>query len=359
MRTTGILAAFSVASLAVAGLVLLGWQAIRPPLATPPSFDCPEQIDLGPREFGSIVVGRFQVTNRGGSDLHLANFGTSCSCAGVEVEQDGVAKRAEDLRVPAGGHVDLSVRVSIAIRIGGSQTVLVRFTTTDPAHPDALVRVEIPQVTGGLTAEPAAVVFGDVPVGHGAAKTVRLYSHGGIARRVHSVRSLQPNRFDVRLLPVNAVEPSTDESKRLVAIIEVIARVAQPGQLDGTIEVLLADEGRAPDKIAVLGEVVSPILAQPGVVVLPRYAAGKAVYTAQIVLTGRDGIEPKFVVDSIPDGVTAVVRPDEKAGQWLLDVTARPDGHTARTVTVRLRADGLIGGSTVIDIPITILATGP
>ena len=361
MKTVCTITAFGILAAAAACLTLLGWRVfLPPPQAGPPSLDCPAGVDLGAQEFGSTAVGRFRVANRGGSDLLLTRFGTSCSCAGVEIEQDGVAKRVEELRVPAGGHVELSVRISVATRPGSSQTVLVRFTTTDPVNPDAAIKVVIPQVTGGLSAEPAAVVFGEIPTGQHAAKIIRLYSNGSATRRVHSVRSLQPDRFDARLVSLDAAGDSVQETDRLVAVVEVTARVDRPGRLDGTIEVVLNEESRASDKIAVLGEVVPPIIAHPSTLVLPRHVSGKLIHSGRVTLNSHDGVELAIALESSPDGLTAVLQKDpDTPRQWLLEVSCKAEGSMPKKVVVRLRATGPSGAPSTLDIPITIIPANP
>lgn len=360
MRTVPSLAAFAVIAVAAGSVTWLGWRAFQPPpQAGPPSLDCPAEVDLGPQEHGTTVVGRFRVENRGGSDLLLSHFGTSCSCAGVEIEQDGLAKSVEELRVPPGGGVDLSVRVSIGVRPGMPQTVLVRFTTTDPNRPDAAIKVVIPRVTGGLSAEPAAVVFGNIPQGQPATKTIRLYSNGNANRQVHFVRSLQPDRFEARLVPFEATCVSAEEDW-LVAVVEVTARTNLPQKLDGSIEVVLCGEARASDMIAILGEVVPPIIARPSALVLPRYVSGKLIHSGRVTLTSRDGIELAIALESIPDGLTAVLQKDpDTPRQWLLEVSCKAEGSMPKKVVVRLRATGSSGAPSTLNIPITIIPANP
>src|SRR2546423_1721757 len=71
-------------------------------LARSPEVVYPDELDLGVREFGTEAVAYFQISNRGGTDLEVFGFATSCSCAGVEAKTDGQLKRVNSLRVAPG-----------------------------------------------------------------------------------------------------------------------------------------------------------------------------------------------------------------------------------------------------------------
>lgn len=362
MTTTRNVITFAAVASVAAGLVTLMWSLRLSEPAGPAGVDYPATVDLGPREFGQIAEGRFRVANHGGSDLLLTRFSTSCSCAGVEIEEGGVSRQAVELRVLPGHHVDLSVRISVGTTPGLSQDVAVGFMTNAPDHPQAVVRLSIPRVTGGVYAEPVAVVFGELAVGRPAARMVRLYSNGAADRRVREVRSRHPDRFAVRLVPLPELHDSAphETAGQLVAVIEVVQRTDRPGKVDGTLEVHLADETRPPDTLAVLGEVVPEVVARPAGLVLPRHAGGQPVLSGQVALTSRDGVEMAISVEAVPDGLIATVRKDpDNSGQWLVDITAQPAGSVARTVAVRLRADLTPGGSVAVEVPVTLHPTTP
>ena len=358
MRIARLLFAFLVLAAAGAGatVVAVVWLRPKPPPA-PPALDVPAEVDLGPQEFGTRIVGRFRVSNRGGRNLDLSRFATSCSCAGVEVEQDGQNRQVEELRVPPGGEVELSVRISVAVRPGSQQTVLVRFSSSDPERPDAAVKVVIPRITGGLSAEPAAIVFGETPLGRSATHIVRLYANGSASRQVHAARSLQPDRFTVRLLPPDPAATPGPDTDRLVATLEVTARTDRPSRLDGAVEIELNE---ATEQIQVFGEVVPPVVARPSAVVLPRMIGGRPGYSAQVGLVSRDGADMRVTVEAVPPGLTATARPDpDNPGQWLVDIAATAEGRAARTATVRVRAELRSGEPVVFDIPVTLYPADP
>ncbi len=326
----------------------------------PPVIACPENVDLGPQSFGAIVVGRFRVENRGSSPLVLGQFSTSCSCAGVEIEEGGTTKRVEDVHIPPGGSTELLVRIAIGARPGTSQVVHVSFRTNDSDRPGITIPLFTPRVIGGLYAEPESVVFGDVPVGLPASRTIRLYATEEAGRSVREVRSRHPDLFATRFIPPNGTEPAHETAGRYLGTVEVVARTDRPVPLEGEIQVVIDEQAQAPEKISVVGAVVPAIVSRPAILLLPRHANGKPLWSGQIALTGRDGAEISLAVESVPDGLTATVRADPaNPGQWLLDVTARPAGLARREVAVRLRADLKPGGTVSVSVPVVLSPGDP
>src|SRR5437762_13835775 len=54
------------------------------PVASDPSLEMAETIDIGPQEFATIADAQFTVRNRGGSTLILDQFRSGCACNGFE-----------------------------------------------------------------------------------------------------------------------------------------------------------------------------------------------------------------------------------------------------------------------------------
>ena len=225
----------------------------------PPHIVCPETIELGTQPFGSIAVGRFQLANRGGSELVVSDFITSCSCAGVEIETDSGYRRVELLRIPSGGIQDLIVRVTAGAKVGTQQNVTIGFTTNDPRQPQRFIAVSISHVQGGVFMNPGAVVFGEVPAGERTRQIIRLFDNNIPGRRVASVRSLDPDRFTATLLPLAVGEPMArhELGGNHIASVVVVPQ-AESGSLTGQVEIRLADENRAPDRVNVIGQVLKP-----------------------------------------------------------------------------------------------------
>jgi hypothetical protein len=337
-----------------------------PPPAGHPVLKCPAVLNLGEREFGEVAVGRFQVTNRGAGELLLDRFRTSCSCAGVEVEQDGEFRRVESVRLGSREQKELAVRIAVGARPGTHQLVIVGFATNDPARPEAVVEVFIPRVKGGAYPQPTAVMFGEIPVGSEPRQVVRLYDNGVASRRVGRVRSSQPDRFEVRLLEPTGLEAEEthETAGRLMALLEVTPCTEHPGRLDGTVEVELAGEKRPADSIPVLGEVVLPVVCRPSCLVLPRTVSGRQEFTGQVAIASRDGRAVAVAIEESPSGLSAAVRPDPAdPACTLLDVTCTPEtrdgSKETREVRVRLRVTPQGDAAFGLEIPVTLLGAAP
>lgn len=314
----------------------------------------PSVIDLGSRDRGELVVAHFAIRNSGGCPLVVDQFTTSCSCAGVEREVDGKSVRVESVHVPPGGTAELFVRIAVNNAIGDSVWLQISFRSNDPRHSVGQIDITVPLVMGGISPWPRAVVFGSVPVHTTAQKVVELYDAGALGRQVAGARSLQPERFAVRILPVRQGESTAAGNVKevLIARLEVTARTERDGPLDGEIEVELVNETRAPCRIPVTGEVVSAIECQPRFVVLPRRVAGRTVFNNELVIQTRAESPLDVRILAAPPWLRVDIRgvpgrPDQRvifvegtpessprAGDSCLRLGARPSGGDEQTVVI-------------------------
>lgn len=346
---------FGAAGLTVA--VRFAWDRL---VAGAPLLLYADTVDLGERERGEIAVGRLRVTNGGSGKLILKDFRTSCSCAGVEREESGKYVPIQSVQLAPGEQVELTARVAIGARPGERQWVQVHFNTNDPARPTVTIDLIAPRVKGGIFSQPAAVVFGTVPVRGRARSVIDLYDNGNPDRRVEHVRSTHPDRFEVRLLPLQEGETHKrhETAGGLIARLEVVARTDRPGSLLGNIEVHLAGEARRPDLISVAGQVVSSVECWPSSLVLPRRVGDRLLYSGDVLLRQRDGgrIE-RADLGPVPDGVTAAVRPvlGREDQRWL-HVECRPEeGAARRRPAPPVRVTVYSGGEeAVVEVPLLI-----
>lgn len=340
MRTHAWLLCLVLLPLAAAALAWSGRYAWDLRTGTP-VLDYSPTVDLGERERGEVAVGRFTITNHGRGELRIDKFITSCSCAGVEQEADGQFRRLESVLVPPGGQVELVVRVSVGVEPGETQRVQVAFSSNDPAQPTGRIEVIIPYVKGGIYALPSAVLFGEVRVGSVARRVIDLYDNRQVGRRIEKVRSLQPERFEARLLPVEPRGPGQvhDIGGRLIARLEVIGQTSRPGPLNGRIEVSLAGEERQPDVIPVFGEVVRDVECRPSTLILPRRAGEHLLFSGQVLVRHRDGRAIRVEVENAPPGISVKVRPspDSEDQCWLEVEWTRAQPALAGEQMIRLR----------------------
>lgn len=343
----------------VAGALTVGFRSLQERWLTgQPTLECAPTVDLGERDPGEIAIGRIRIGNSGRGELILDQFRTSCSCAGVEREENGKFLRVEAVQVLPGNYTELTVRVGVGARLGESQLVLVSFRSNDPDRPFATVEVIVPRIRGGAYAVPSAVVFGTVPVGGQTVQVICLYDGGVPGRRVDKVHVTHPERFEARLVHVRPEESRElhETAGGLIARLEVTVRSERHGPLDGAIEVCLSGENRRPDVIPVAGEVVPRVACQPTLLVFPRRAGGRFVDSGQILLSTRDEKPIRVGVESQPAGVSVNIRPVAgREDQKWLHVEGRPaesraPGKAQRSVIrLRVRAGG---EETAVEVPI-------
>ncbi len=340
------------AGIAIAAAVAMVYLR-RPP--APPAAVYPDRIDLGEQPFGSIALSRFQLGNSGGSDLLVEDIVTSCSCAGVETEIGGEARRLSSLRVAPGQAADLAVRVAVGARAGTSQTIYVAFRTNDPQRPSGEIVLRIPRVRGGVHAEPGVVAFGEVPAGDRRPRTVMLYDNNLPGCVPVSARSLDPSRFTAALVPPPPGQPvARHESAGGHVASVVITPRADAGPLSGQVEIAFADAGRPPDRIDVIGEVVGPVQCRPDGLVLPRYVGGKPFFEGAVEVTARDGRAVRAAVESTPAGLTVTLKQENSGG--VVATVRSAAGSAGGAVRLRVRPDG--GDEVSVVIPVTVTQGG-
>ena len=331
--------------LALAGGVLGFAAGSRKDKPAVPRAEFTEFVDLGACPQGGIAVGRFRVKNSGEGDLTVQNFRTSCSCAGVEREVDGKYLRVQSLRLSAGEQVDLTIRVNVTVLAGQQQRIGISFETNDPERPRGGLDALVSKVLGGVIPLPSVVSCGELAVGSRATFTLGLYDNGQAGRRIESVRSTQPERFGVRLLPA-APSQSREMMGHLLAQVEIAPNTSREGVLDGEVEVVLADEGRPADRISVTGRVISDIEVVPQTLLLPRTVDGLAVYHAQVRVRSREGKPVSVRVLSAEEPLSAEALPskDGKDGasvriEWKPGKD-RPAEAQIRAVRLRIVSEG-------------------
>jgi hypothetical protein len=313
-----------------------------------PFLDCPRQLDLGERKRGDIAIGNFKIRNAGNDDLHLDEFQTSCSCAGVEQEIDGKRYRIQSLSLPPGQEVQLSVRLGVGVRPGESQHVQVVFNTNDPKNPHWLLEVLVPRVTGGCFSDPRAVVFGPLSPGQRNTRIIDLFENGAPGRMVEKVYSSHPERFSAELVPLSEKDRQCVHSTagRLFAHIQVTPHTERPGRLDGDLLVSVANETNV-ERIPVIGEVVGIAECRPSSLVLPRRVQNRIVHSGEVLILNRLEKPIEVAIDFLPPDIVADVRPvPDHPDQRLLQIAWRRAENANRKVgseeraRLRIRCDG-------------------
>ncbi|MBX9624429.1 MAG: hypothetical protein K2X82_11525 [Gemmataceae bacterium] len=334
------------------------WQTRPPKPPTPPTADYPTALDLGPQKRGETTVGTFRVENRGEQTLVLDSFNTSCSCSGVEVHTGGQWHRVERVRIAPADGVDLAVRVAVVATPGTPQTVHVQFATNDPAHPQARVVVTVPCVTADHHTDPAALVFGPVPVGEPVVRQASVYDCGVAGRTITNAFTTNPDRFAVRVLPPDPTAPPSDHpyAGRAIGRVEVTARSDRTGDISGELVVELGGPTPSTCRLPLSGEFVGPVTVLPSVLYLPRVVDGKSAHEGTVRLSARQGGPVTATLEHVPDGLTAEVTASD-SGAVVLRVKC-PGASTGaetqpppRRSVIRLKVKATADAATV-EVPV-------
>jgi hypothetical protein len=295
-----------------------------------PALDCPETLDLGRHERGEVVVARFALSNRGGSDLLIDDVRRhpACGCSAVEREIDGKWFPVESLWLSPGEQVGLALRASINGQAGAPKRFLIEFHTNDPGRPEATIGVVVPEVTSGVATVPSSVVVGTVPVGREVRQILTILDDALKPRSVERVTSSNPERVTVRLLPADASHDLASQGGKGVPIgrLEVVVDTRTLGSADAAIQIHLAGEERKPDSIPVVGRVAAAVEATPASLVLPRTSGGGPIYFANCWIRSINSQPLDLSPDPLPPGLTAEVIPgDAEASVRVVRITWDPE----------------------------------
>jgi hypothetical protein len=213
------------------------------------------------------------------------------------------------------------------------------------------VQLFVPRVKGGVYANPSAVIVGPIPIGsRPTTQIVDLYDCGVSGRKVGEVSTTHPKQFRVRMLPLRDDEllKSHPTAGKLIGRLEVTVLADQRGPLDGEVEIRLSNEKRPPDRIRVVGEVVGAVDCWPPQLVIPGRVGAKRDFHAEVLVLSRDGKPIQVTVESVPLGLSAIVRATaERPNEAILVIkhpataaAVRPSPDRQSRVALRVIHDG-------------------
>ncbi len=344
-RVGGLLGVVAVGS--VAGLVYAApWRPHGPPVA-----EFAAAVDLGDRRPHEVATADFPISNRGDQPLVVEDIRTSCSCAGLEVVQDGQQYRVGRLVVPPGQQSATSFRVSVGVPPGHQQQVSLQFRTNDPRHPAVHVLVTIPRVVGAPSASPSALSFGAMALGARVSERLALSPNGLNGLHVVRAESSRPDLFAVEIVRSSAVG-----SEFLAEQVVVTPVTAAPADLaGGSVLVQLADSdgGRHDLRVEVAGRVRRSVEPVPSRVLMPRQVSQATAY-----LVSQSGQSFRATILDTTPGLTAAVEPEpalDGCFQVKLVIRREPLRVTG-PARVRLTMSPSEGAAYVLEVPVTCAA---
>ena len=302
------------------------------------------------------MAGNFTISNTGGAPLEISRFRISCSCAGVEVQENGQWRQLDKARLEPGDYLELTVRIAIGAPPGLSQNVSIWFATNDPEHERAVVEVAIPHVTSDVYTDPMASVFGMLRTGESAKCTITIYDCGNPGRRIGRVTSKHPHACEAKLLPVGTPLPHLDHpyAGQPIGQIEVVAHTEQPGTQTGELEIETVDAKSYVSRIPISGDVIGPIDIQPSALALPIFVSGKIENATTVRLVSRDGQPIIATLESVPAGLIAAISENGKPSVIIsigIREGASAGAGSPRTSAIRIRVQSPTA-STILEVPI-------
>jgi hypothetical protein len=288
-----------------------------------PLIEFPDAIQLGELDQGKVAIGRLVIANRGGSELRVGNVRTNCSCSGLEREVNGTVEAVTDLTILPGEAVGLRVRMATRGEPGQPLHTVLAFGTNDPRRPEGQIDIVVSRIRG-IASSPAAVVFGNITLGQELTQTVALRDTEGKPLVVESVTCSDPDRLTARIIPGG---PPGVEAALNAAYVEVSARAAAPGTIQGNVQIRIATATR--DKVVeipVTARVIAPVEVSPSRISLPRASADGPLFHMTCLCRSASGQPLMLTPLDVPPSIAVTVQEGDGAAR-LVRIEWRPPGE--------------------------------
>jgi hypothetical protein len=225
--------------------------------------------------FGTVAKGsktefRFVFRNIYKEDLHVVGVRTSCGCTSPEVT-------VRDLKTHETGEVVAKFNTRTFL---GQHGATLTVTFDKPYFAEVQLRVS-GNIRGDVTFDPPFVDLGNVDLGKGASRSVRVSHVGSSPWEIKDVRSANSN-FEV------ALSKPTHSSSQSVYDLTVRLKPETPaGYVKGQL-ILVTDDPRAAQiPMDVEGRVVAEVTVSPQLLALGTVKAGQSVTKNIVVRANR------------------------------------------------------------------------
>ncbi len=236
--------------------------------------------------FGTVAKGskaeyRFTFRNMYKEDVHVSGIRTSCGCTTPTVSKH-LLKTHETSEVLAHFNTD---------RFLGQKGATLTVTFDKPFFAEVQLRVA-GNIRGDMTFEPSFVDFGNVDLGSGVERTIRVTRSGNPQWEIKDVRSANPN-FEVQLS-----EPTRSGSQTRYDLVAKLKPGTPAGYVNGQLILVTNDSVATQIPMDVEGRVVAAVTVSPQLLALGVVQPGASVTKNVVVRANR------------PFSVTGVVCPD-------------------------------------------------
>ncbi len=226
--------------------------------------------------FGTVAKGsktdyRFEFRNLYVEDVHIVGVRSSCGCTSPTVTKSDL-KTHESAEVVA----TFNTRTFLGQR---SATLTVIFDK--PFKAEVQLRVA-GNIRGDVAFDPPFVDFGNVDLGKGSERQIRISRMGSSPWEIKDVRSANPY-FEVTLS-----KPSNTGSQTLYDLVAKLKPTTPAGYINGQLILVTNDPRAAQIPVDVEGRVVAEVTVSPQLLALGTVPAGQAVTKNLVIRANRE-----------------------------------------------------------------------
>lgn len=289
--------------------------------------------------FGTVAKGskaeyRFTFRNVYKEDVHVSGVRTSCGCTTPTVSKN-LLKTHETSEVLAHFNTD---------RFLGQKGATLTVTFDKPFFAEVQLRVA-GNIRGDVTFEPTFVDFGNVDLGAGAERTIRVIRSGNSQWEIKDVRSANPN-FEVQLSA-----PTRSGSQTRYDLVARLKGDAPAGYMNGQLILVTNDPIATQIPMDVEGRVVAAVTVSPQLLALGVVEPGASVTKNVVVRANRP-----FSVTGVvcPDGCLSCEPKAAPATVHILPVTFQA-GEAAGKVERQLKITTDLGENAVPPVTVQVI----
>lgn len=330
-------------ALFAAALALFSSVAVVPATASAQEW-AQKMFKVTSHNFGTVAKGskteyRFEFRNPYKEDLHVVGVRTSCGCTSPTVTK-------KDLKTHESAEVVATFNTRTFL---GQHGATLTVTFDKPYFAEVQLRVA-GNIRGDVTFEPPFVDLGNVDLGKGAERTVRVTHAGGSAWEIKDVRSANPN-FEVQLS-----KPTRTATQTMYDLVARLKPETPAGYVKGQL-ILVTDDPRAEQiPMDVEGRVVAEVTVSPQLLALGVVEPGGSVTKNVVVRANRP-----FCVTGVvcADGCLSCEPKTTPATVHILPVTFQANAATSGKVERQLKITTDLGEGAVPTVTVQAIVEGP
>lgn len=281
---------------------------------------------------------RFTFRNVYKEDLHVVGVRTSCGCTSPVVTK-------HDLKTHETGEIVATFNTK---KFTGQRGATLTVTFDKPYHAEVQLRVA-GNIRGDVAFEPSFVDFGNVDLGKGAERTIRVIRSGGASWEIKDVRSANPN-FEVQLSA-----PTRTGAQTLYDLVARLKDDAPAGYVNGQLILVTNDAVATQIPMDVEGRVVAAVTVSPQLLALGVVEPGASVTKNVVVRANRP-----FSVTGVvcPDGCLSCEPKAAPATVHILPVTFQA-GPSAGKIERQLKITTDLGENAVPPVTVQVIVEPP